>query len=155
MSVRLSKSQKELIEKFGVFMEKTGITPAQSRILGLLLICDKAELTFDEIYQTLGISKSAASNALNALLVMEKIEYHTKPGDRKRYFVHRIGHTEIDFDKKLNKLLEINILLKEVLIQRPKTTPDFNKNLKHLIKYLDFLQNELPALQAKWEKMNS
>lgn len=155
MSVKLKKSQQQLIEKFGVFMEKTGVTPAQARILGLLLICDQAELTFEEIYQTLGISKSAASNALNALLAMEKIEYYTKPGDRKRYFVHRIGQTEIDFERKINKLLEINILLKEVLSLRPKTTPDFNKNLKHLIKYLDFLQTELPVLHAKWEKLNS
>ena len=153
MEIKLTQKQKELIEKFGVFLEKSGSAPAQARILSLLMVCEKAELTFDEIHMTLKISKSAASNAINALLAMERIEYYTKPGDRKRYFVNRIGQIEQDFEKNLNKLLEINALLKEILANRPKSTKQFNNTLQRVIDFMGFLQGELPDLYKKWRKL--
>ena len=155
MEIKLTQKQKELVERFGVFTERSGASPAQARILSLLLVCDKAELTFDEIYQTLKISKSAASNAINSLLLMERIEYYTKPGDRKRYFVSRIGQLEKYFEKNLNKLLEINSLLKEVLTNRSKATKQFNTDLKKVIDFMEFLQKELPEVYKKWRKHNN
>ena len=82
---RLQK-QDELIEKIGVHFEKEGLQPVAARILSLLTVSDKEEQTFDEIRDTLKISKSAASNGINLLLKINSIEYITKLGDRKRYF---------------------------------------------------------------------
>ena len=152
MEIKLTQKQKELVERFGVFMERSGSAPAQARILSLLLVCDKAELTFDEIYQTLKISKSAASTAINSLLMMERIEYHTKPGDRKRYFVNRIGQIEQDFEKNLNKLLEIRAILSEILEARSKATKKLNGDLQRVIDFMEFLQKELPDVYKKWRK---
>src|ERR1039457_1717695 len=92
--VVLSTKQKELIERIGIFFEHQGLPPAVARICGLLLISDRLELTFEEIYTTLNISKSAASNAINLLLNTHKVEYITKPGDRKRYFKMSIDQWE-------------------------------------------------------------
>ncbi|MES2590970.1 MAG: MarR family transcriptional regulator [Bacteroidota bacterium] len=155
MKINLTQKQKELIEKFGVSLERSGSSPAQARVLSLLLVCEKAELTFDEIHLSLGISKSAASNAINSLLLMERIEYHTKPGDRKRYFVNRIGQIEQDFEQNLNKLLEVNVLLKEILATRSKKTKQFNSNLQRVIDFMEFLQTELPQVYKKWSKKKS
>ncbi len=58
-------------------MRKTGLSPAQARIAALLMIADQAELTFEEIYNALGLSKSAVSTALNSLSMMGRIEYYT------------------------------------------------------------------------------
>jgi DNA-binding transcriptional regulator GbsR (MarR family) len=152
MEIKLSQKQKELIEKSGVSMEKSGLAPAQARILSLLMICDRTELTFDEIYQTLQISKSAASNAINSLLMMERLQYHTKPGDRKRYFTNPIGSQEGHFEKSMVKMLEINKLLKEILENRTKTTKEFNAKLQRFINFMEFLQKELPEVYKKWRK---
>lgn len=152
MEIKLTQKQKELVERFGVFMERSGSAPAQARILSLLLVCDNAELTFDEIYQTLKISKSAASTAINSLLLMERIEYHTKPGDRKRYFVNRIGQIEQDFEKNLNKLLEIRAILSEILEARSKASKKLNGDLQRVIDFMEFLQKELPDVYKKWRK---
>lgn len=153
--IHLTDKQKELIERFGVYSEREGSTsPAPARILALLLVSDETELTFEEIYQTLQISKSAASNAINALLNSERIEYITKSGDRKRYFRSSIGQWEKDFSKKFNRLFEASKFMKEILEQRPATTPEFNSKIQRVIDFMEFLQGELPALYNKWEKQS-
>ncbi|HVD99492.1 MAG TPA: hypothetical protein VNB90_14890 [Cytophagaceae bacterium] len=153
-TIKLNSKQKELIEKMGVYMEKSGVSPAQARIMGLLLICDELELTFEEIYETLQISKSAASSALNTLLTSERIEYITRPGERKRYFRNRIGQWEDDFDKRFQHLLKVSQLMKEILEVRTKSTKDFNSKLQKAINFMEFLQGELPELHKKWKKLN-
>ncbi len=90
---RLQK-QKELIEFIGRENERDGYQPVAARILGLLMVMDKEEYTFDEIVEDLKISKSSASNALKNLEIRGVIEYVTYPGNRKRYF--RFISTEID-----------------------------------------------------------
>lgn len=149
--VKLTQKQKELIEKLGVVTERSGASPAEARIMALLLVCDITELTFDEIYQTLGISKSAASNAINRLLDTEKIEYITKPGDRKRYFRSHILKWEEGFNDNFKKALQVGELFKEVLEQRPKNTKEFNASLKNFIGFMHFLQTEIPMLYKKWK----
>lgn len=155
MEIKLTPKQKELIEKMGVFSERNGSTPAQARIMALLMICDKTELTFDEIQETLQLSKSAVSNAINSLLLIERIEYHTKPGDRKRYFSSRITQMESDFEKGFSRMLQVRSLLQEVLENRTKTTKEFNSKLQSLIDFMEFLQKELPESYMKWRKMKS
>ncbi len=100
------RRQKELIEQIGRQNEKEGFQPVTARILGLLMVMDKEEFTFDEIVGEMKISKSSASNALNILELKGLIEYITYPGDRKRYF--RICSNDVesliaDIEKKLQK----------------------------------------------------
>src|SRR6516162_3776595 len=106
--MKLNQNQKNLIEKMGVFLEHSGIPPTEGRILSLLLVADEIEMTFDDIREHLQISKSAASNALNVLLKINKIEYITKTGDRKRYFRSRIFAWEKDAESNMEKFLSIN-----------------------------------------------
>ena len=84
-SERIQK-QKELIERIGRNNERDGFQPVTARILGLLMVMDKEEYTFDEIVDEMQISKSSASNALKNLELRGVLEYVTYPGDRKRYF---------------------------------------------------------------------
>ena len=125
--------------------------PAAARILALLMIADKTELTFEEIYETLQLSKSATSNAINALLNTEKLEYITKPGERRRYFRFKMRGLKEGVYKSLEAITAYNILLKEVLQVRPKNTKEFNASLEENSKFLDFIKEELPKLYQKWE----
>ena len=103
--MELSLKQKSLIEKMGVFHEKNGMPPTEARIIALLLVSDRIELSFDEIRDYLQISKSAASNALNNLMNSHKIEYITKYGDRKRYFRSNLPNWKTQASESLQKLL--------------------------------------------------
>jgi len=149
--MELSLKQKILIEKMGVFHEKNGMPPTEARIIALLLVSDRIELSFDEIRDYLQISKSAASNALNNLMNSHKIEYITKYGDRKRYFRSNLPNWKTQASESLQKLLSVNAIMREILNIRTVETPDFNKDLAEVIDFIDFLQQELLDIYQRWK----
>jgi DNA-binding transcriptional regulator GbsR (MarR family) len=152
MSIKLTEKKLKLIEEVGVLHEHTGMQPAAARILGLLMISDKTELTFEEIYETLNLSKSATSNSLNFLLSTNRIEYSTHPGERRRYFYLKLQSLKESVQRSLMGMETLNDVLKKVLELRPAGTKEFNTSLSEITKFLDFLKVELPALFEKWER---
>lgn len=76
----------ELIEEFGLFLEKSGYIPSAARVYALLMIWDTSELHFDEIQEILKLSKGATSKAVNNLIDMSRIEIFTKNGVRKKFY---------------------------------------------------------------------
>jgi len=153
--MNLNDKQKAVIENIGINYETAGLQPAAARVLGLLYVADKPELTFDEITACLQISKSATSNALNLLLQTGQIEYITFSGDRKRYFKLKISNWRDGFAKKIEVMTSFNKLLRQVLEVRTTETPEYNASLEKLINFLDFVNQELPGLLQKWEKMKT
>ena len=151
MLLSLTDQKLRLIEELGVLNEQSGMQPAAARIMALLMISDKTELTFEEIYETLHISKSAASNAINFLLSTDKVEYITQPGERRRYFRCKLKSLKDGVQKSMAGLDAFNAVLKKVLDQRPVGTREFNASLEELTQFLDFLKEELPVLYQKWE----
>jgi DNA-binding transcriptional regulator GbsR (MarR family) len=149
-SVQLSDQQKELIERMGVFYEQHGIVPIEARIMALLIVCDQPELTFDQIRELLGISKSATSNALNVALMTQRIIYKTRPGDRKRYFASNIVSWQENLSDSFQKMLGVVRILKEALEQRTSETPQFNSQLAEFIAFMEYLNAEFPRLFQEW-----
>lgn len=85
MSISIEKQK--LIEEIGLRLEtKLHIAPLAARIYALLTLSSNEGLTFEEIRQTIGSSKSSTSVNLNVLTQLKHIDYYTKSGDRKRYF---------------------------------------------------------------------
>ena len=148
----LTPYQKQLVEKLGVFYEKGGLSPVASRIIALLLVSARTELTFDEIREELNISKSAASNALNLLLSTEQVEYITLPGDRKRYFRSMIINWQGKMKEKMESMTAMLSLMTEVQNQRPvDPSNEFNQSLSELISFMNFFHAEIPGLFKKWK----
>jgi len=148
----LTAKQQQLLEKATVVHEKLGYTPAASQVLALLLISDKVELTFDEIRNTLNLSKSATSNSLNALIQIKRIEYITKMGDRKRYFRSLIISWKVKLKEVNYSIFELNSLFKEILCVRSESTLDFNQSLKEIIDFMSYMEVEMPKLFKQWEE---
>ena len=140
---RLQK-QKELIEFIGRENERDGYQPVAARILGLLMVMDKEEYTFDEIVEELKISKSSASNALKNLEIRGVIEYVTYSGNRKRYF--RFISTEIDgMINEIEKKFQKN---RDTIRQAIDLKKD--KNSRNSI----FLQNVLTGMEFFIEQLD-
>ena len=148
----LTEKQKTLIEKIGITIEKEGMQPVAARILGLLYVSDKPELTFDEITATLQISKSATSYGINLLLQTERVEYVTFSGDRRRYFRLKISNWREEFKHKIETMTGFNVLLREVLEVRTKETPEYNASIKELVEFLDYVFQNLPLLLQQWDR---
>lgn len=154
MSELITQEQRELIEKLGVMHEQHGVPRAEARILSLMLIADKLELTFDEICETLQLSKSAVSTALNSLLATHRITYVTKPGDRKRYFTNNIVNWEKMMSLGLSKMLDVNAIMEQALEQRTKETPEFNESMRRFIDFINYMNREMPLLLERWQREN-
>jgi len=149
--IKITEKQLQLIERLGVVFEKLGLSPAAARIESLLMVSDITELTFDEIREALNISKSAASNAINMLLSMDRLEYITKPGDRKRYFRTHIANWKDGIKAKFAETEILHSIMKEVLEQRTAGTKEFNKSMAEFISLFEYLRKEIPQLFKKWE----
>ena len=115
----LSKKQKELIEKIGIYFEQ-GMQPAAARILSLLIVSDQDSYSFDKISENLKLSKSATSNGINFLLGVNKIEYFTVTGDRKRYFKWSPIYTLKHFKEGIDKVLGLSSLFQETIQLKKK-----------------------------------
>lgn len=151
----LTERQKELIERIGVFHEHKGMQPLVGRIIGLMLVHENAEVTFDEIVELLGVSKSAVSNALTFLQAKERVTYHTKPGDRKRYFALKVNDWRADFEKELINIAEIQKFINEVLETRKDRNSEFCTRMHDFSNFLEFFRKEIPVLFERFKKQYS
>ncbi|MCB9234760.1 MAG: MarR family transcriptional regulator [Bacteroidia bacterium] len=149
--IHLSEEQKTLVERLGMTYERSGMTQVASRILGLLLVSEDPDLTFDQLQATLGVSKSAISNSLNFLINTNKIEEISRLGERKRYFRSKVLQWKEEIKKSSSQMTQFTDLLKTVLKQRPGNTLEFNQNLAELIDFMEFMREEMPMLFKKWE----
>ncbi len=147
----LSKQQIELIEKIGIYFEQ-GMQPAAARILALLIVSDNDAFCFDEIRATLNLSKSATSNGINFLLSVNKIEYFTKSGERKRYFRWSPSNTLNHFKEGIEKVLGLSTLFEETLKLKQNKDTYNTMMLEELTDLMNFLRKEMPIVYKQWEK---
>lgn len=84
----ITKEREELIEMFGVHFETVHhLSPLSARIFGTLILdAGNRKISFDDLVELTGASKSSVSTNLNLLLKLGKINYFTVPGDRKKYY---------------------------------------------------------------------
>lgn len=148
----LTPEQKQLIEKIGIYHEQQGFPPVTGRIMGLLYVSDQPHLSFEEIIDTLAISKSAASNALNLLLQVRLLEYTTYPGDRKRYFGALLENWHEEVINKMEAILGFSKLLRHANQMRGNKNLDMNQKIAERIDFMEFLSEEVPMLLEKWRK---
>lgn len=84
----IQKEKEELIEMFGIHFEQFhNMPPLGARIFATIILdCCGRGMTFEDLVERMGASKSSMSTNLNLLLKLGKITYYTLPGDRKKYF---------------------------------------------------------------------
>ena len=146
------RKQKELIEQIGIFFDKEGLQPIAGRILGLLMVMDKEQFSFDEIIEELQISKSSASNALKNLELRGNVEYVTIPGDRKRYFrIRRQNtlHLIEEFEENIKKAKDLFSYIIELKANKESQNSLYFGELNNVI---DFTLELIEDAKRKFSK---
>ncbi len=147
------KKQKELIEEIGRFHDDKGMQPIAARILGLLMVMDKEQFTFDEIIDELHISKASASNTIKMLELQGLVEYITLPGDRKKYY--RLKQYEDltmieDFKEKLNSLKDMLERILELKLNKDsRNSVMFNS----IIDMISFFMGRIEKLEKEYKNV--
>ncbi|MDX2284720.1 MAG: MarR family transcriptional regulator [Bacteroidia bacterium] len=148
----ISEQKRHLVERIGLFNEHQGMQPAAARVMGLLLVSEEGQLTFEEIQQELGISKSAVSQSLSLLISQRQVEYITLPGQRKRYFRLRADGWRFHIEDTIEGALEYSKILREVLRHRDARTPELNQSITQLIGLLELLHKTLKETVKAWQE---
>lgn len=104
-----------LVEKLGVHLEnREKLAPVAARIMSYVILTGKKGTTFDEMVNILCASKSTISTHLSHLQDLKKIEYFTKTGDRKKYFVINKDSIVQHVDELINEWQEVKELHLEI-----------------------------------------
>ncbi|WP_339904903.1 hypothetical protein [uncultured Cyclobacterium sp.] len=148
----LTKEQQQIIERIGVFFERKGHQPILGRIIGLLMIVDEAEATFEDIQNALFVSKSAVSQSLTLLQSQNKVDYTTKPGERKRYFRLKIRNWKEDIQEDIIGVFKFNDIVEEIIVLRGDKNQEFNGYLVEVSKFMKYLRDEMPKLIETYKK---
>ena len=111
MMKKISKERSVLIEEVGLIIEeRADLSPLAARIYASLILASDTGLTFDNISEAHQASKSAVSTNLKVLVRLKYVEYHTKFGERKRYFRASKFYVKTAMEK-YNELFEREIAI--------------------------------------------
>ena len=143
---------KHKVEELGVFFSGTGLTPMEARVFALLLLAEPPAMEFFAIQEFLEASKSTISNSLKRLMDEGRVEFITKPGDRKRYFRVSSQKWLEQIQESFATITPFVATMDKVLKLRESTdTPDFNRDLRHIQEYFLHLAEELPLIKERWD----
>lgn len=157
----LALEKKALVEQLGVYFEKEDqMAPVAARIMATLILSCKLGTTFDQLVNDLEASKSTVSTHLNTLTSSGSIDYITRPGDRKRYFILTPNRLIQFIDEKLTKwetdkvihkrLIDFKMSVNEVYKDEPENQCEltFHQN------FLTFLEDAITVFTKLKNNLN-
>lgn len=157
---KITKEQSELIEEIGlVIEERADLSPLAARIYATLILASEDGLTFDDITEAHGASKSSVSNNLNVLVKLKYAEYYTKSGERKRYFKASKFYVKTAMEK-YNELFEKEInVVDKINNFNKKNNPEKFKNEESVgtlyQNYLSELKDGFERKMKQFKKLES
>jgi DNA-binding transcriptional regulator GbsR (MarR family) len=140
----LSKAGSQVYETGKVF-EKFGLAPVNGRVLALFTVSEKAELTFEEICDYFGSSKSVISNSLNLLLSRKLIDHRTYNTGRKRYFFLTDRFFVAYFGDVLAAMGELREAIYKTLSQHPAGAPEVSTRMLRWVATANIFEKELES----------
>ncbi|APZ47471.1 transcriptional regulator [Polaribacter reichenbachii] len=156
MKEDICKEKMRLVEKLGVHLEnREQLAPVAARIMSYIILTGKKGTTFDELVTILCASKSTISTHLSHLQNLNKVEYYTKTGDRKKYFVINKDSVVKHIDELINEWeivreLHLEIKAYKHSINTNKTDEKFDLNFHNdYIKFLDGATTSIKELRVK------
>jgi DNA-binding transcriptional regulator GbsR (MarR family) len=141
---------RDKIEEYGNYYEKQGFSPVASRTMIYLFLHPDGEATFEEIVQYFGVSKSAVSNALKLLSVMEIVQEKTKSGARKRYF--KVTPEQFFKPEVMVKQYRESRIIFEDIRKLRKKKDVISEEIHKITSFIKILETEYPRLYEEMLK---
>lgn len=148
-----NNKQRQLIETIGLAFERDGMQPVMGRIMGLLMVMDKEQFTFDEIVEELKISKSSASVGLRLLQLNNMVEYTTLPGDRKRYFRMKCYEPGGVFNDIRQRLVDKRNLMTEIMELKSDNNSKNSQFFEKLIEITDHFISVYDEYKSSYDEL--
>ncbi|APU68229.1 MAG: transcriptional regulator [Bacteroidota bacterium] len=151
-----SPEKRKLIEELGLHFEKAHqLAPLAARIYATMILSPNDGHTFDEIMQITDASKSSVSTQLNLLMQTRKVDYFTKPGDRRRYFRASKTYLENTLKEYLQAISEeIRLMEKVIAFNSENNKEKFEKDGHIPLMFKDYLLAQKKNLQLTIERVS-
>ncbi len=152
---KCSAEKKKLIEEIGVLFEQTHeLTPLAARINAMMILSPNEGHSFEEIVQITAASKSSVSTQLNLLLQLNRAEYFTKPGERKRFFRASREYVKMRLQDHLDKIQkELELFEKLTQYNKDNNPEKFQKSKDFTDHYGNYLRAQKKNLKTAIAKM--
>lgn len=151
-----SEEKRKLIEEIGVRFEQVHqLSPLAARIYAIMILSPKDGHTFDEILDITCASKSSVSTHLNHLLQLKKVEYFTKPGDRKRYFrasTYYLKNTLEEYHASVSE--ELKLIDKIIEFNKNNNNQKFESTGQIALLFREYLSSQRKNIENAIHKMS-
>lgn len=140
---------RRFIERFAATLVEVGIPPMPARVFTALLVTDSARLTAAELSGLLGASPAAISGAVRYLELINMISREREPGSRRDVYTVLDDvwyEVSIQRDQALSRWVSAS--REGAAVLDPQTPA--GKRMVEMLDFLEFLQQELPAVLARW-----
>jgi DNA-binding transcriptional regulator GbsR (MarR family) len=150
--VKISDSERNLIEEVGVVFEQTGLPRMAGRLFGWLLISDPPYQSPAELADVLQASKGSISTTVRLLTQSGFIERYVIPGSRHDYFRLPPDAIKKVIQHGLDEEIKMFRVLSERGLDLTKDLPSKRKTwLKEMQSRYNYLEKSFPAIMAEYD----
>ncbi len=142
----------QFVEDMGLLYEDEGLPPMAGRLMGWLLICDPSHQTAAELAEVLGASGGSISQTTRLLIQLGFLDRIAIPGQRSAAFRLRPKACPEHMSQILQRTSVKRELLERALELLAGRPPEDAQRLNDHLGFLRFIERELPALIARWDK---
>ncbi len=134
--VAMNTPKETLIKQSAELYEMVGYPRIAGRIMGLLYVSDQKYFTFQELMDTLNISKGATSKAIKFLMEINEIDFIIKKENkRRRYFYISEKGSVKSLESWAQSLLIRKNILEQILQLRTDENPEVNHFIQQMIAF--------------------
>lgn len=150
--MELSMAERELVGRFGVFVEMSGGQRIAGMLVGYLLICEPEQQSITEMATALNISKASVSTVIRQLQQGRTVERVPMPESRQHYYRITGGGSWIQILQARWRFLDAGRDVADAGIRVVGDDPSRARRMQEFADFLAFLVEEFGAdLVSRWE----
>ena len=148
----LSAEAQTFVESMGVYFERYALPRIGGRLLGLLLVADRA-LSLDDLASTLSVSRASVSTNMRLVLAIGLAELVTRPGDRRDYYQFTPDAWERSILIDMEGITALRRLAERGLGAIESSENTAREHLDNLIEFCDLVLAERHATLERWQAL--
>ena len=150
----MTEDVSRFVERFGSVLEESGMPRMPSRVFAALLSADSGRATAAELSEALQVSPAAISGAVRYLIQTSLISREREPGSRRD--VYRL-HDDEWYEAIYRREAILARWQRAVLdgVEAVGSGTPAGARLRDTAEFFAFLQQEMPALLARWHTSRS
>ena len=149
---RSSPAVHEFVERFAGALVDAGMPRMPALVFAALLAADDGRRTADELVDQLQISRAAVSGAVRYLGGLGIIRRERQPGSRREQYVF-VDNSWYEMVARREQILVQWVEITRAGVQAVGRTSPAGTRLAESLAFFEFLQAEMPAMLARWQKL--